>query len=78
MGCLFHYGQAVWRKVQALGDAGEHGDNAERHGSTSGIVQLGRFVPLRRLEDACGQTTVNKKAPIHCIIPTNDTVLRPL
>ena len=26
----------------------------------------------------CGQSTVNKRAPIHCIIPVNDMVDRPL
>ena len=50
----------------------QHTDGSKRLSDASRMsVKVTREVPT-------GQTTVNKKAPIHYIIPINDTVHRPL
>ena len=43
---------------------------------TSASTPLALLTQVRRLHG--GQTTVNKKMPIHYIIPINDTIYRPL
>ena len=50
-GCMFHYGQALWRKVQALGGAAEYRENAETRQCIRRCAAL-TFVPLQDLDTA--------------------------
>jgi hypothetical protein len=51
VGCMFHYGQCLWRKVQSLGGAEEYTAEAETRQYIRRCAALA-FVPLQRLDDA--------------------------
>lgn len=50
-GCLFHYGQALWRKVQALGGGPVYRENPDVRQYIRRCAALA-FVPLDKLDDA--------------------------
>jgi hypothetical protein len=50
-GCLFHFGQCVWRKVQALGFSTEYNTYSDVRVWVRLAVSLA-LVPLNRLDDA--------------------------
>lgn len=50
-GCLFHFGQALWRKIQGLGGAAEYQNSAESRQYLRRCSALA-FVPLQKLDDA--------------------------
>lgn len=49
--CLFHFGQALWRKVQALGGAREYTENVEIRNYIRRCAALA-FVPVENIDDA--------------------------
>lgn len=51
LGCLFHYGQAIWRKIQALGGAVQYREENSVHSYFRRCAAL-TFIPLERQDEA--------------------------
>ncbi|EGY29180.1 MULE transposase [Candidatus Regiella insecticola 5.15] len=59
-GCLFHFGQSIWRKVQNVGLSEEYKNNAEVKLTVRRICALA-LVPIDTIDECW--TTIHAQAP---------------